>query len=428
MNKESKKIGLWQTTSLVTGNLVGSGVFMLPALLASFGTISIFGWILTSLGAIFLALVYASLSEKIHASNGGPHTFVQAAFGHDAAFFTAWGYWILTWSSNTALLVAAMSYLVKITGPLSMIHILLLQVSTWSLITIINCKGVQAAARFELTVTVLKLIPIIVIPLVAVFYLEGANFKPWLSSSSSSSWSALQSSVFLTLWAFIGVESATVPSKDVDNPAKTIGRATIMGTSLAALVYILGSIAAIGVLSNPVLMQSQAPYADLAGAVFGGNWGVFVSGCAVVSCVGSLNGWTMVVARIAQGAADQGLFPVIFSRKDSLGTPVAGILISSACTLLCILLTLQENMLSQFNVIVDIAITIILMIYVMCSCAYFVICQPKNGIQKMIGIGALVFSLFSLYASGVKMLLLAFLLLLTGIPFRGRLCSSIFSS
>ena len=429
MNTGSGKIGLWQTTSLVTGNLVGSGVFMLPALLASYGTISLFGWVLTSLGAIFLALVYASLSEKIHASNGGPHTFVQAAFGADAAFFTAWGYWILTWSSNTALLVAAMSYLVKITGPLASYEMLLLQTVIWVMITLINCYGVQTAARFELGITVLKLIPIIAIPLVAVFYLDVSKFSPWIENTyQGSSLGALQGSVFLTLWAFIGVESATVPSKDVINPGKTIGRATIMGTSLASIVYILGSASAIGVLGNQALMQSQAPYADLANAIFGGRWGFFVSGCAVVSCIGSLNGWTMVVARIAQGAADQGLFPSIFSKKDKISTPVSGILISSACTYVCILLTLQENMLSQFNLIVDIAVTIILIIYLACCCSYFVICKPRCFSGYCIGVGALIFSLFALYSSGVKMFLMALVLLLTGLPFRGEKCSLVFGS
>ena len=429
MNTGSGKIGLWQTTSLVTGNLVGSGVFMLPALLASFGTVSLVGWLITSLGAIFLALVYAALSEKIHVCNGGPHTFVQAAYGNDAAFFTAWGYWILTWSSNTALLVAVMSYLVEITGPLSSFEMLSLQSGLWVMITLINCYGVQTAARFELSITVLKLIPIIAIPVVSVFYMDLSRFSPFIESSYSGSlFGALQGSVFLSLWAFIGVESATVPSKDVKDPSKTIGMATILGTSLAALVYILGSSVAIGVLGNQALMQSQAPYADLANTVFGGHWGVFVSGCAVISCIGSLNGWTMVVARIAQGAADQGLFPKVFAKKDSVGTPVSGILISSACTFVCILLTLQENTLSQFNVIVDIAVTIILMIYLVCCCSYFVICRPKCVMGRCIGIGALMFALFALYASGIKMVLFAIALLFTGLPFRGKLCTAFFSA
>lgn len=418
---QSGKIGLLQTTSLVTGNLIGSGVFMLPSLLAVYGTVSLAGWLATSAGAIFLALVFSALSKEIHGCNGGPHLFIQRAFGDGAGYYAAWGYWLLTWASNTALLVAAMSYLVKITGPLSMTALLSIQVSIWSLVVLINSYGVQSAARFELLTTVLKLIPIIGIPLFACTSMQWRQFLPLFPAAETTTmWSGLQASIFLTLWAFIGVESATVPSKDVFQPEKTIGRATILGTSLAALVYVLGSAVAIGVLGHAALAQSTAPYADLATSVFGGRWGVFVSACAVISCVGAFNGWTMVVARIAEGAAEQGLFAEIFAFKDQRQTPIAALLISSACTLVALLFTLQENMLSQFNAIIDIAVTIILLIYFGCAIAYFVLLKPKSTSERFVGIGAVLFSLFALYASGVKMVSLALLLLVLGTPFRAQ--------
>ena len=226
---QSGKIGLLQTTSLVTGNLVGSGVFMLPSLLAVYGTVSLAGWLATSAGAIFLALVFSALSKEIHGCNGGPHLFIQRAFGDGAGYYAAWGYWLLTWASNTALLVAAMSYLVKITGPLSLTALLSIQVSIWSLVVLINSYGVQSAARFELLTTVLKLIPIIGIPLFACTSMQWRQFLPLFPAAETTTmWSGLQASIFLTLWAFIGVESATVPSKDVFQPEKTIGRATIL--------------------------------------------------------------------------------------------------------------------------------------------------------------------------------------------------------
>ena len=269
--------------------------------------------------------------------------------------------------------------------------------------------------------TVLKLIPIIGIPMFACSAMQWDRFLPLLPTSETTSlWSGLQASIFLTLWAFIGVESATVPSKDVFEPEKTIGRATILGTSLAALSYIMGSAVAIGVLGHAVLAQSTAPYADLATAVFGGHWGVFVSACAVLSCIGAFNGWTMVVARIAEGAAEQGLFAEIFSRKDARQTPIAALLISSSCTLIALLFTLQDNMLAQFNAIIDIAVTIILFIYLGCSVAYFRLVQPRSLSARLVGVGAVGFSLFALYASGIQMIGMSLLLLLIGTPFRAR--------
>lgn len=424
-NQDSKKMGLIQCTSLVTGNLIGSGVFMLPALLAAYGSPSIIGWVITSMGATFLALIFAALSERIHDCNGGPHVFIKEAFGKEAGFWAAWGYWVLTWSSNTALLVTATSYLAKIkgliaiTGPLSSMHLLSLQLALWAAVTLINLFGVKNAARFELAVTILKIIPIIGIPVGALYYIKWGHFVPFMPADSSMHLGkALEQSVFLTLWAFIGVESATVPSQEVDNPEKTVGRATIIGTALASVVYILGSVAAIGVLGNAMLAKSAAPYADLASQIFGGNWADVIASCAVISCVGAFNGWTLVVARIAQGAAEQGLFPEIFAKKDAKGTPIMSILIASSCTLISILFTINENMLSQFNTIVEIAVTLILLMYLASVTAYFKIIKPKTVAAISIGIGAGIFVLFGLYASGLTKIGAALLLLMTGLVFR----------
>ena len=127
-----------------------------------------------------------------------------------------------------------------------------------------------------------------------------------------------------------------------------------------------------------------------------------------------------MVARIAEGAAEQGLFAEIFSRKDARQTPIAALLISSSCTLIALLFTLQDNMLAQFNAIIDIAVTIILFIYLGCSVAYFRLVQPRSLSARLVGVGAVGFSLFALYASGIQMIGMSLLLLLIGTPFRAR--------
>ena len=171
----NKKISFVQCAALVSGNLVGSGVFMLPALLAGYGVVSLAGWILTSMGAIFLALVFARLSERVTHASGGPHTFVRVAYGDHAAFWVAWGYWVLTWSSNTALLVAAVSYLGMIFGGFTPWSACFIQVAIWAVITLINLRGVQSAARFECFITIVKLIPIVIIPILALFFVDFGN-------------------------------------------------------------------------------------------------------------------------------------------------------------------------------------------------------------------------------------------------------------
>ena len=410
-----QQLNLLQVTALTTGNLVGSGVFMLPASLAMYGTISILGWVITSLGAIFLALVFAKLSTTTSES-GGPHVFVRKTFGDAAGFWVAWGYWMLSWISNTAIIVAAVSYLSFALGGLSLPWIFALEIAIWFSISMLNLKGVQAAGWFEVIITGLKLTPLLLIPMCAIFYIKINNFLP-LSPIGINFSVALKSSMVLAIWGFIGLESATVPAKEVKNPKYTIPIAIITGTLISACVYILGTVTTIGVLGQESLSISKGPYADLANAVFGGNWGHLVALSAFLCCLGTFNGWTLIVARIAQGAADQGLFPKIFTKTNQVGTPSASIIISSLCTLPIIIFSVQENMLAQFNFIIDITIALILLIYVSCILAYFKTVLQHTWISVILGIGALVFALFALYASGIKMILLAFALLLLGIPF-----------
>ena len=413
-----KKITLIQCISLVTGNLVGSGIFMLPVLLAVYGSSSIIGWVITSISAICLALVFAKLSIKVPACHGGPQNFIAKAFGDSAAFWVAWGYWVLTWSSNTALIVAATSYLSKVYGGFDAAGTLFVQVAIWAVVTLINIVGVRTAAKFELWITVIKLIPIVLIPTIGLFYLDIDNLLDFMPSDPSIGLvDSIKACVFLTLWAFIGVESATVPAKNVENPSKTIALATIVGTSIAALVYIMGSVSIIGVLGSKKLLLSAAPYADLANVLFGGSWGIVIASFSVISCVGAFNGWSLVVARIAQGAADKGLFPKVFSKENKSGTPVFSILVSAICTLIALLFTLQENMLAQFNVIIDTAVTLILLIYFASVLAFFKIIKQKSITDYLIASIAFAFVLFAVYATGINTLFHALLLLLTGLPF-----------
>jgi APA family basic amino acid/polyamine antiporter len=412
-----KKITLMQCISLVTGNLVGSGVFMLPVLLAVYGSSSIIGWVITSISAVCLALVFAKLSIKVPKCHGGPQSFIMKSFGKSAGFWAAWGYWVLTWSSNTALIVAATSYLSKIFQGFSTLQTLIVQISIWGAITTINIVGVRTAAKFELIVTVLKLVPIVLIPFIGLFFINFDNLLDFMPSDNNISiYSSIKACVFLTLWAFIGVESATVPAKNVENPSKTIAIATILGTSVAALVYILGSVAIIGVLGNDKILLSTAPYADLANVLFGGSWGMVIAVFSVISCIGAFNGWSLVVARIAQGAADEGIFPKIFSKENSAGTPVASILISSFCTLIAIFFTLQKDMLVQFNLIIDTAVTLILLIYLASILSFFRIIKQKSFVDYIVSCISLLFVLFAIYSTGVITLLHAVILLLTGLP------------
>lgn len=417
LQNNERPLGLCQTTSLVTGNLVGSGVFLLPASLALFGHLTFIAWILTGAGAIMLAWVFAKLSLQSH-SNGGPHNFVQKAYGPNLAYWVAWAYWILSWISNAALIVAATSYISSFTGTLSSIQMLSIELCILCSITLINLIGIRLAGRFEFVMTTLKLIPLIGIPLMGFFCIDWANFNFSLPGNISIG-SGIASAMFLTVWGFIGLETATVTGGEISNPQKTIPRATIIGTSIALFVYLFGSFVMFAVLGTQILVNSSAPYADLAGAIFNANWTGLIALAAIICCLGSFNGWTMVVGRIAEGASQTGLFPKIFAKRNASGTPTNSIIISAICTTPILFLSLGDGLLEQFNAIIDISITLILLVYGACILSYR---RLNPGAKKLFDhfmlIGASCFVAFALFASGLKMFLLSLILIALGLPMR----------
>ncbi|MDH3245997.1 MAG: amino acid permease, partial [Saprospiraceae bacterium] len=214
MTKEKRKLGLWMTTALVAGTMIGSGVFLLPASLAAYGGISLFGWIFTSIGAFFLASTLSSLSRKIPKA-GGPYAYTQAGFGEFAGFLVGWGYWISLLCGSAAIAVASVGYLAYFFPALSQSQLLAgvtALLFIWTL-TLVNGMGTRRAGTFQLVATVLKIIPLFLVIILAFFQFDIENFQPF-NSSGSSSFSAITSTATLTLWAFLGLESATVAAEN----------------------------------------------------------------------------------------------------------------------------------------------------------------------------------------------------------------------
>lgn len=414
-----QKLGLAPLTAMVVGNLVGSGVFLLPVTLAKYGSISMLGWLFTAIGAIFLALVFAVLSQY-ETKIGGPQTYVRAAFGKEMEYYTGFGYWCLSWISNAALVIGAAGYISIAFDGLDQSTILAVEISIIVVIALLNCLSIKAAGQSELIMTIIKVIPLILLPLAGVFVIDVNNFFP-INRSGQSIPEVLNSVGLIALWSFIGLETATVPGAQVKNPHKSIAVATIIGTLLAALIYMLGTTVIMGVVPYEDLIISQAPYADAAKVIFGGNWGVIIAFIAFISCIGALNGWTMVVARIIQGLAADKLFPSLFAKTNSLGAPIYGVIISSFLTCLFILGSSNPNAVDHFNVVIQVSVNLVLVIYLLCVLSFFTILMRKQELyisRIFIGIGALSFVIWALIASDIKSTLLSLTILLLGMPMR----------
>ena len=420
----TKKLGLWMVTALVVGNMIGSGIFLLPASLGPYGGISIVGWIVSAVGATLVALVFARLSRRFRKS-GGPYTFTREGFGDFPGFLVAWGYWISIWTTNAAIAVAFVSYLTLFFPPLASSNALAAGVglaAIW-LLTWVNVRGVHAAGVVQLVTTVLKLIPLVFIATFGLAFVNFDNFVPF-NPSGRSPLGAVSATVALTLWAFLGLESGTAPSEHVEDPEKTIPRATVIGTLLAATVYVLGTVAVMGVIPAQTLMQSNAPFAEAA-RVMWGSWAGYAVGLgAVISCFGALNGWLLLQGQIPFAAARDGLFPAAFGRISASGTPSYGLVFSSVLASLLLAMNYTRSLVEQFTFIILLATLNTLVPYVFCSMTELTMVLRAQGTGRtlpVLGGSALSllafgYALWAIYGAGPEIVFWGFLLLMTGVP------------
>lgn len=406
-------MGFWAVTSLVAGSQIGTGIFLLPASMAAFGGVGLTSWLITATGAMLLAFVFAHLASHIP-KTGGPHTFIESAFGRTFGFFSAWTYWVISWLSTPMVVISVVSYLSPLFGDMQPITNFILEVVCLFIITGLNLMGVRSAGRIEFVFTVLKLLPLVLVPAAGLYYFNYEHFVPF-NPTQESTISVLNAAALLTLWGFIGVESATTPADSVENPKKTIPRAIITGTLIVAIVYIISSIVIMGVVPPASLAQSKAPFADAAAIIFGGNWYLVISLAASIVCLGTLNAWVLTSGQIALGASADGHLPKLFSITNSRGAPKWALIISSLGMTPVLLVTLNKDLIEQVNFIIDVSVTAFLFVYVLSVCSYLKLFWNSH-VCKAIGLGALAFCGWALYSSGLMMVALAGLITLTGLP------------
>ena len=421
---KNQKIGLITSTSLVVGNMIGAGIFLLPATLAKYGSISILGWIFTAAGAMVLAKIFSNMSKIFPGLSGGPYTYPKAGFGDFIGFLVAWGYWISIWVGNAALITAIISALSVFFPELKTNSVLAISIGLGIIwfITWINSRGVSASGKFQVVTTILKLAPLIFVIVLGVFYFDIDNF-PLFNITGSSDLVALSGAATLTLYAFLGIESASIPAGSVINPEKTIPRATMLGTIISTLVYILGTVVLFGMLPIDILQNSPAPFAD-AGRIIGGEYaGYFVAAGMAVSAIGCLNGWILMSGQLSMATAKDNMFPRIFKKENKSGAPYLGLIIGSVLTSLVMLMNYTKGLVDQFSFIANLVVFTALIPYLFVAAAYIIVRIDKklhfNNAFKTFILGSLGFAyaLWTIYGSGSDTVFYGFILLMSGIPF-----------
>jgi APA family basic amino acid/polyamine antiporter len=400
--------------------MIGSGVFLLPASLAAFRGLSLAGWLISAAGAILLALVFARLARLLPRA-GGPYAYTRAAFGDLAGFLVAWGYWVSTIATLPALAVAFVGYLDPFVPTLvraPMTAAALAIATIWILIAI-NLAGVAAAGRVQIATTFLKLLPLIVVGIGGLFFFEPAVLSvPAATSTSTAVSRQIISVVTLTLWAFLGLECATIPASSVRDPSRTIPRATMVGTSLAAIVYIVSTVGVMSLVSPEALAVSTAPFADGARRLLGTVGGQIIALGAAISCFGALNGWVLIAGQLPLAVADDGLFPSMFRRRSARGTPVHGMLVAGVLGSALVAMNYSRGLVDLFTFIILLATLSTLIPYAFCSLAVWNMPnQPRpSGAAALVSVLAFVFAMFAIAGAGAETITYGVLALLAGLP------------
>jgi APA family basic amino acid/polyamine antiporter len=414
--------------ALVVGNSIGSGVFLLPASLAPFGLNSVLAWAFTACGAILLAVVFARLSRAYPAA-GGPYAYVHLAFGPLPAFIVAWGYWISIWVGNAAIATGAVSYLspllpwiASVPGASAAVTLFFL----W-LLTFVNWYGIRASGWVQGVTTVLKVLPLLAVAVLGMFSVRSGNVAA--AAGVPLSVGGTTAAATLTLWALLGLESATIPADKVRDPSRVIPLATLLGAVITALICIVACTTVLLLVPPQILAQSNAPFVDLARQYWGSTSSKLLAVFAAISGFGALNGWILLQGELPNAMAKSGVFPSIFARESPRRTPTFALLFSSGLVTLLILMNYQKSMVKVFTFMILLSTTACLVMYALCSLALLRLQWtgelggaqagvPRKGTIPLaiVGVIATAYSLWAIVGAGAEAVIWGAVLLLLGVP------------
>ncbi|HEX6323241.1 MAG TPA: amino acid permease [Vicinamibacterales bacterium] len=410
-------MGFWMAVSLVIGNMIGSGVFLLPASLAAFQGLGLAAWLVTAGGAACLALVFARLA-RLNPAAGGLYAYTREGFGDLPAFLVAWGYWISSWAATAALAIAGVGYLDPFIPSIvrSPAKAGALAIGMVWLFTFVNSIGIRTAGRVQVATTALKILPLALIGIGGMFFFDAGAFEIAATGPREAA-ASLSAAATLTLWAFLGLESATIPAGSIEDPARTIPRATVAGTLIAAAIYIVSTVGVMSLVPAEALATTTAPFADAARALMGDTAAGLVALGAAVSCFGALNGWVLIVGQLPMAVARDGLFPPIFSRVGATGTPVPGMVIAAILSSALIALNFTRGLVELFTFIILLSTLATLVPYLFCSLATFLTGREPltHGMKAVAGM-AFTYALWAVFGAGQETVFWGFLLLMAGLP------------
>jgi putrescine:ornithine antiporter len=407
MAEPQKKMSLMGLTTLVSVNMMGSGIIMLPTNLAQLGAVSLLSWIITAVGSMAIAYCFAQLGVLCPRS-GGMSAYSEEAHGRSSFFMASFLYYLSLAIGNVAIAISAVGYLTPFfpwlgTGavPLCIGVIGLI----W-LTTVANFGGPSLTGKLGAITVWGVIVPVAGLSLIGWFWFDSAVFKAAWNPHGNSINHAIVQSIPLTLWAFLGMESAAQNSDAVENPKKNVPLACMLGTLGAAAIYILSTTVIQGIVPNAELAQSSAPFAAVYAQMFNPTIGKIIMALAVIACLGSLLGWQFTLSQTSKYTADEKMFPAFFSKVSPLGAPIVGMIVAGILQTLMALSTISPNASEQFGKLVSLAAVTNIVPYITSISALLVVmytAKVEKGIfarNTAAILVAIVYSVYALYASG----------------------------
>jgi APA family basic amino acid/polyamine antiporter len=424
---KAHSLGLTSATGLVIGSIVGTGVFTMPAVLAGAGTMSLVVLGVIAVGALLLGVLFGQLTKRVPNSDGGVYAYSRHEFGDFAGYLVGWCYWIQAWAGNAAVVASWVFYvdaLFSINHPSGMENWGIALLGLW-VPAVVNLVGVRQMAWFQNLTVVLKFLPLLFVGIVGWFFVHAANFGAF-NASGGSLYSGIGIAAGVALFSFIGVEAAAVTAKRVRNPRRNVGRASVLGTAASAVLYVLVSAAVMGLVPHDGLLNNGSPFVNAFQAMFShGTWpGKFIAALAVVSGIGALNGWTLIVTETSRAVAKDDLFPRPFAWADRKDTAWFGIVVGAALPSLLMLWRYSTSSgLTVFTYLVDLTVVTVAIPYFMSAIAQLTYLLSRRrrvhgwvlARDLCVAGTSVLFSMWVTFASGYQVVYQALVVLLVGL-------------
>lgn len=405
-SKGNNKMGVVQLTILTAVNMMGSGIIMLPTKLAEVGTLSIISWLVTALGSMALAYAFAKCG-MFSRKSGGMGGYAEYAFGKSGNFMANYTYGVSLLIANVAIAISAVGYGTELLdATLSPIGICLATIGVLWLATAANFGGARITGQISGITVWGVIIPVLGISVIGWFWFSPTMYVESWNPHHLPVFEAVGSSIAMTLWAFLGLESACANTDVVENPERNVPIAVLGGTLGAAVIYIISTNVIAGIVPNMDLANSTAPFGLAFAQMFTPGVGKIIMALMIMSCVGSLLGWQFTIAQVFKSSADEGYFPKVFSKLTKADAPVKGMIVIVLIQTGLSLMTISPSLNKQFNVLVNLAVVTNIIPYILSMAALVIIQKVANvapnkaRIANIFAFIGAMYSFYALYSSG----------------------------